>query len=98
MLQEARNTWVSQAREARGIGLRLSTIVDQMKDFASANGLSELITDSINQGSPQLIGTDMDIQDVLAYVQLSQDITTFLEGNVNGDGSLSRRLFMRKLG
>lgn len=97
MLAEARDSWVTQARQARLIGLQLSNLINDMKDYATANGLTELIQFSIADGSATLLGTDMQLSDVLAYVALADAITLFLDDPVV-EGGLSRRLFMRKIG
>lgn len=98
MLPEAKDIWVHQARAVRKSALDLSILLDEMKDFATANDLSGLIAESTTTGQwPKLIGTDMDLADVLAFVQLSIDATIFFEFSIV-PGGLSRRLFLRKLG
>ena len=97
MLDEARNTWVGQARQAREVGLQLSLLIDQMKTFATANDLESLIAESLQSQSSTLLGTDMALTDALAYVQLATDITAFLSDPVQV-GDVSRYLFMRKVG
>lgn len=93
MLPEARDSWVAQARNARGVGLQLSQIVSDMQAFATANDLTSLITESLEAQSEVLIGTEMRMSDVLAYVQLAGDISAFLAAPVVTDG-MSRALFM----
>lgn len=97
MLDKARDSWIAQARQARDVGLQLSTLVDSMKTFATANDLESLIVASAEAQSSVLLGTDMALSDALAYVQLATDITAFLAEPVS-TGNVSRYLFMRKVG
>lgn len=96
MLPEARDSWVAQARAVNAIALELSIKLDAMKDFATANGLTALIVDSTTGESPTLIGTNMALADVMAFVQLSTDASLFLEDPIVPDG-MARRLFFRKI-
>lgn len=96
MLPEARDKWVEYCRLIQAKGLEFSILLDVAKDFATANGLTELITESVDGASPVLIGTNLALADALAMVNMSASATVFLDDPVVPDG-LSRKLFLRRI-
>lgn len=96
MLPEARDKWVEYCRLIQAKGLEFSILLDAAKDFATANGLTELIVQSQQGESPVLIGTNLALDDALAMVSMSVSATLFLDDPVVPNG-LSRKLFLRRI-
>lgn len=96
MLPAARDKWVEYCRSIQAKGLEFSILLDAAKDFATANGLTELIVQSQEGESPFLLGADLALDDALAMVNMSVSATLFLDDPVVPDG-LSRKLFLRRV-